>query len=433
MPLPSRATVASRKANAMKTREAPSVKKKDAAAAQGALVAVEGVTVQRVPSSGFELMVRLRVGHATRGAASRAPSSAAEWLRCEGSGAKFADLAAVVSARARRQRAGHSNDVFYGGVGRCGDWDALVVAYDPSRRLAIRIATLEEGDVRLKWISTGAYMEYWSVFVNDGIDVCLDLCAGSCRAATWMARLLDVDKVIAIDVTSKFRDLAEKKNFFGDDDPADSKVELIKADLMDDFFLPSLIRKFRIRRIVMIFATPLCTANSDANTRLRAGGRAEGRATREGDRLLEACLEVYSASARCQEVPPVFFLENPWGNKSKSLPNRVAKHVANPRAQRHLHDLAELPCEKVHQCRYGGESWKPTAIWHNLGAGGLALERCEGRDRCPYFLRHGQHETNVQERGRARSQILPDALLQAIIGQGAARLPSPSRVTTSTN
>ena len=146
MPLPSRATVASRKANAMKTREAPSVKKKDAAAAQGALVAVEGVTEQRVPSSGFELMVRLRVGHATRGAASRAPSSAAEWLRCEGSGAKFADLAAVVSARARRQRAGHSNDVFYGGVGRCGDWDALVVAYDPSRRLVIRIATLEEGE-----------------------------------------------------------------------------------------------------------------------------------------------------------------------------------------------------------------------------------------------------------------------------------------------
>jgi len=218
-----------------------------------------------------------------------------------------------------------------------------------------------------------------------------------------------------------------------DDDPADSKVELIKADLIDDFFLPSLIRNFRIRRIVMIFSTPLCTANSDANTRLRAGGRAEGRASREGDRLLEACLEVYSASARSQEVPPVFFLENPWGNKSKSLPNRVAKHVANPRAQRHLHDLAALPCEKVHQCRYGGESWKPTAIWHNLGAGGLALERCEGRDRCPYFLRHGQHETNVQERGRARSQILPDALLQAIIGQGAARLPSPSRATTSTN
>ena len=150
----------------------------------------------------------------------------------------------MVSARARRQRAGHNNDVFYGGVGRCGDGDALVVAYDSSRRLAIRIAILEEGDVRLEWISTGAYMEYWSVFVSDGIDVSLDLCAGSCRAATCMARLLDVDKVIAIDVTSKFRDLAEKKEFFGDDDPADSKVDLIKADLIDDYFLRSLIRKF---------------------------------------------------------------------------------------------------------------------------------------------------------------------------------------------
>ena len=112
--------------------------------------------------------------------------------------------------------------------------------------------------------------------------------------------------------------------------------------------------------------------------------------------------------------PPPTFLENPAGKKAKALIKRRAQ--VRPR-WRHLEPFRRaLPEVAVcDQCRYGGPSQKPTAIFHNASPD-LALDRCS-RDTCRFFR---EHELGVQDRNPADAQILPDRLLRRLIRHGSA-------------
>jgi len=87
-------------------------------------------------------------------------------------------------------------------------------------------------------------------------------------------------------VTGKFRNWA-RRAIFGEDFGEDvDRIDFVQIDIVNCLFLPSLIRRYRIRRVLMIISTPPCTANSDAKTDLKENGRAERRATRAGDRCV---------------------------------------------------------------------------------------------------------------------------------------------------
>ena len=163
-----------------------------------------------------------------------------------------------------------------------------------------------------------------------------------------MAEELAVDAVFAIDVTPKFLKRAwEKKQVFGRGAKLHRKVRFVQGDLLN-FFWPEFFVGHRIKRVVMVFATPPCTWVSDANTQHKEGSRACRRKTRASEEYVEVAVDLHRLLSSPLFVGvdggrgPPMFLENPAGNKPKAL----IKRRANP-GVRHLEPFREaLPVVK---------------------------------------------------------------------------------------